>query len=270
MLAVELGGVERAGGGQYGAGLAADRRSDGSLRGTPRFQRRAVSIRLETDRKHQVQPGSPRPVRHAGVRRRAFIADTSVRCRTCRARGGRSGSWFRPDGSGAGQRIAGDLTAAGFDSRAVAQPLRWKYAKLLGNLVNAIDALCGRMDGTADIAARARAEGVACYAAAGIEFAANEEGRDRHAGLPAIRAVGSEARQGGSSWQSLARGTGTIEADYLNGEIALLGRMHGVPNRPPRKYHLDKQCPGTPACVLNVLCLQLGAAVNWLPLSQRR
>ncbi len=36
-------------------------------------------------------------------------------------------------------------------------------------------------------------------------------------------------RRGGSSWQSLNRGTGTIEADYLNGEIALLGRLHGVP-----------------------------------------
>jgi len=36
-------------------------------------------------------------------------------------------------------------------------------------------------------------------------------------------------RGGGSSWQSLSRGTGTIEADYLNGEIGLLGRLHGVP-----------------------------------------
>ncbi|MCZ6889637.1 MAG: ketopantoate reductase family protein, partial [Gammaproteobacteria bacterium] len=25
------------------------------------------------------------------------------------------------------------------------------------------------------------------------------------------------------------RGTGDIEADYLNGEIVLLGRLHGVP-----------------------------------------
>jgi len=35
---------------------------------------------------------------------------------------------------------------------------------------------------------------------------------------------------GGSSWQSLARG-GRLdrETDYLNGEIALLGRLHGVP-----------------------------------------
>jgi 2-dehydropantoate 2-reductase len=36
-------------------------------------------------------------------------------------------------------------------------------------------------------------------------------------------------RGGGSSWQSLARGTGQIETDHLNGEIVLLGRLHGVP-----------------------------------------
>ena len=35
--------------------------------------------------------------------------------------------------------------------------------------------------------------------------------------------------QGGSSWQSLARGTGSIEAEFLNGEIVLLGALHGVP-----------------------------------------
>jgi 2-dehydropantoate 2-reductase len=34
---------------------------------------------------------------------------------------------------------------------------------------------------------------------------------------------------GSSSWQSLVRGAGSIETDYLNGEIALLGRLHGVP-----------------------------------------
>ena len=36
-------------------------------------------------------------------------------------------------------------------------------------------------------------------------------------------------RQGGSSWQSLARGLGSIETDYLTGEIVLLGRLHRVP-----------------------------------------
>ena len=36
-------------------------------------------------------------------------------------------------------------------------------------------------------------------------------------------------RSGGSTTQSLERGAGSIETDYLNGEIVLLGRLHGVP-----------------------------------------
>ncbi len=44
-----------------------------------------------------------------------------------------------------------------------------------------------------------------------------------------MRAVGGAVRGGGSSWQSLARGTGSIEADFLNGEVVLMGRLHGVP-----------------------------------------
>ena len=36
-------------------------------------------------------------------------------------------------------------------------------------------------------------------------------------------------RAGGSTWQSLARGASTTEVDWLNGEIVLLGRLHGVP-----------------------------------------
>ena len=43
------------------------------------------------------------------------------------------------------------------------------------------------------------------------------------------RLTAGEARGGGSSWQSLARGTGSIETDYLNGEIVLLGRELGIP-----------------------------------------
>ena len=44
----------------------------------------------------------------------------------------------------------------------------------------------------------------------------------------APRPVGGHDLSRGSSWQSLARGTGNIEADWLNGEIVLLGRLHGV------------------------------------------
>jgi 2-dehydropantoate 2-reductase len=40
--------------------------------------------------------------------------------------------------------------------------------------------------------------------------------------------IDGERRGGGSTWQSLARGVADVETDLLNGEIALLGRLHGV------------------------------------------
>ncbi len=53
-----------------------------------------------------------------------------------------------------------------------------------------------------------------------------------------IQPVGDDTRRaGGSSWQSLRRGTGTIETDYLTGEIVLLGRLHGVAT--PANYALQ-------------------------------
>ena len=50
--------------------------------------------------------------------------------------------------------------------------------------------------------------------------------------------VAGVSRAGGSSTQSLARGAGSIETDYLNGEIVLLGRLHGVPT-PANAFFVD-------------------------------
>jgi 2-dehydropantoate 2-reductase len=72
------------------------------------------------------------------------------------------------------------------------------------------------------------AEGKAVFAAAGIEHASVAEQAARRGDLVQVQPVEGMERGGGSSWQSLARGTGSIEADYLNGEIVLLGRIHGV------------------------------------------
>lgn len=41
--------------------------------------------------------------------------------------------------------------------------------------------------------------------------------------------IPGRARGGSSTRQSLVRGTGSVEGDFLNGEIVLLGRLHGVP-----------------------------------------
>lgn len=124
-------------------------------------------------------------------------------------------------------QFTADLEASGFSSKPDPAAMRKKYAKLLMNLGNAYQAACA--DGDRSVVAEARAEGVACYLAAGIDFASEDEDRARRGDLVRISPIAGQRRSGGSSWQSLARGHRTIEADYLNGEIVLLGALHGVP-----------------------------------------
>ena len=52
---------------------------------------------------------------------------------------------------------------------------------------------------------------------------------ERFKTFSAVSREGAAARQGSSSWQSLQRGTGSVEASYLNGEIVMLGRLFGIP-----------------------------------------
>ena len=127
------------------------------------------------------------------------------------------------------EAVAGALGASGFSSVARADVMRFKWSKLLMNLGNALEAACGRIQPDSRIYKAARAEGRAVMAAAGIDAATSEEDRERRGDLLSIQPVAGATRGGGSSWQSLARGTGSIEADQLNGEIVLLGRLHGVP-----------------------------------------
>src|SRR6185503_3463808 len=112
---------------------------------------------------------------------------------------------------------------------AVLDASRWKYRKLIMNLGNALEALCGPAARAGRLADLVKAEGEACLAAAGIDVASEAEDQARRGDRLAMRPVGGERRGGGSSWQSLRRRHGSIEADYLNGEIVLLGRLHGVP-----------------------------------------
>lgn len=129
------------------------------------------------------------------------------------------------------RRIAADLEAAHFGAPVVPDVSRWQYAKLLANLANAIEAVSGPLESEAARALydRVRAEGEAVLAAAGIAHASATEQKETRGDRITLVPLPGGPRGGGSSWQSLVRGTGTIEADHLNGEIVLLGRLHGVP-----------------------------------------
>lgn len=127
------------------------------------------------------------------------------------------------------EAVARDLSASTFVSEPRPDIMRWKYAKLLMNLGNAIEALCGTGLRDSRVYGLAREEAIAVLRAAGIPFASAEEDQARRGDILRMRPIAGQRRGGGSSWQSLERGTGSIEADWLNGEIALLGRLHGVP-----------------------------------------
>jgi 2-dehydropantoate 2-reductase len=126
--------------------------------------------------------------------------------------------------------VAGALEAAGFSSKARPDIMRFKYAKLLANLGNAVDAICSPGPAADEVNRLAADEGKAALSAAGIEFVA-EEVNDVQARWERLdlQPIEGRPRAGSSTRQSLVRGAPTVETDYLNGEIALLGRLHGVP-----------------------------------------
>ena len=107
--------------------------------------------------------------------------------------------------------------------------MRWKYRKLIMNLANAIDAACGPAERDGRLGQMVTEEGERVLRAAGIEYTSAHEDHERRGNRLRLRRADGFSWSGSSSWQSLARAIGTIEADYLNGEIVLLGRLHGVP-----------------------------------------
>lgn len=136
-----------------------------------------------------------------------------------------------PEGvDAAAEDIAAALSGATFGSEARPDVMRWKYRKLILNLGNAVEAVCGpEAARSTPLVRMARAEGEACLTAAGIDAVSIADDRARRGDVFELRPVPGHERRGGSSWQSLARGLRSVETDYLTGEIVLLGRLHGVP-----------------------------------------
>jgi 2-dehydropantoate 2-reductase len=138
--------------------------------------------------------------------------------------------------SGADERsaqICEALARSQFESDARVGIMVHKYAKLIQNLANGVEAICGpgQADGpNGELIERLREEGRAVLIAARIAFevedVADVARRWAQIGFGPIE---GRKHQGGSGWQSVMRGAGSIETDYLNGEIVLIGRRLGVP-----------------------------------------
>lgn len=132
--------------------------------------------------------------------------------------------------------IAADLRSSAFVVDVRDDVMAWKRAKLVRNLRNALEAMCGP-DLTGDAAAayeqirkQAMAEARECFARAGMSIVSPAEWDARQdPATMSQKPVEGVSRSGGSTWQSVTRGLGAVETDYLNGDIVKLGREIGVP-----------------------------------------
>lgn len=134
--------------------------------------------------------------------------------------------------------LARALEAANIAAFVTSDIMQSKYGKLLLNLSNILEAALGLDADYKRFGALLRAEAKAALRAAGItwqEVGASDPRRDQ---LMRHQPIAGVSRSGGSTTQSLARGAGSIETDYLNGEIVLLGRLYGVPV-PANSYFVE-------------------------------
>ncbi len=119
--------------------------------------------------------------------------------------------------------------SAGFRVRIPDDVAPWKYNKLLSNLGNAVGALSAEPENIGEVVAAIRGEGENVLRHAGIGFVPFEISTAARADGPTIRPVpGWNAGPSNSTWQSLSRNTGSVETDFLNGEIVRLAQRHGI------------------------------------------
>lgn len=117
------------------------------------------------------------------------------------------------------------LTLAGIESRSTPDIMALKRTKLLINLGSALQAACGAVP--PDCLEAVQAEAKAVYAAAGWAFLPIEALTARGFGSAPID---GQARPGGSTWQSVARGA-KAETAALHQPLLQAGHTHDVPTR---------------------------------------
>jgi thiosulfate/3-mercaptopyruvate sulfurtransferase len=123
------------------------------------------------------------------------------------------------------EAIARDLRRANIETQSVSDISRWKRGKLVVSTTFVLDALYAQSPLRDRAGALLREEAQDVFAAAGEELADLTLGGSRPAKLE-VRAVPGYEYGGTSTWQSLAR-SGSLETDFINGEVVLQARLAG-------------------------------------------
>lgn len=134
----------------------------------------------------------------------------------------------RPEDAELLQRIKTDWDGSEVQALLPDDVMPWKYRKLISNIGNAFQALIGDNGSFSALVQAASTEAREVLDRAGIGYVDDAtEAAAREDSFTVQPVPGTPEVLGGSTWQSLTRGTGNVETDYLNGEIALIARLHG-------------------------------------------
>lgn len=129
------------------------------------------------------------------------------------------------------EQLAKALQRSGFSAEVHPEVMKSKAGKCLINLGNALDAITDGKGADHPFIQEARREATEVWDAAGIEWEPAESFLKRvrvKTGERKVPGGYENLEKRSSSWQSLERGTGNIEAEQLNGDVVLLAGQSGL------------------------------------------
>jgi len=161
------------------------------------------------------------------------------------------------------ESVAKKLHNAGFEVVVTPEIMSYKWGKLIANLTNAVVAITNTNgDEAMRIAIAAQNEGKDILAQASVRWIPMKEPPSRKSTSAVKGSLGTPLS---STWQSLIRRNGTVETDFLNGEIVRLAKKLNKP-APINKALLsitqdmavNRELPGkyTPAELARILKLE--------------
>ncbi len=127
------------------------------------------------------------------------------------------------------EAVAEELRTANYLIRTTADVMPYKWGKLMGNLRNAVGAITnGDRESTRPIYNAVFQEAQAIVQTAGIKWISREQvTRDWPEMTASLHGQLSTEPQS-STWQSLARHQGSVETEFLNGEIVRVAKKLGL------------------------------------------
>ena len=134
-----------------------------------------------------------------------------------------------PDGTDAlVESIAAKLRNAGYEIVVTPEIMPYKWGKLMVNLSNAVGAITNTAGNEADrITRAAQKEGSEILAQAGVHWIPMKKPPLRKPTSASQRDKDPFGMPLGSTWQSLIRRQGTVETEFLNGEIVRIATRLG-------------------------------------------